>query len=276
MRYVTIRHEGATRAGRVDGDRIVLLDRADVGELLRIGITSASEVGEIERSGADLAPVITHPDKIICVGKNYRAHAAEMGGATPDFPTYFPKYARALIGAHDDIALPDPSISARVDWEGELAVVIGRPVRHATAADALDAIAGFTVCNDISMRDWQKRTTQFLAGKTFERATPLGPGLVTTDEVGDGSGLELRTVVDGVVKQHGTTDQMVFSVVDIIRDLSTVLTLDPGDVIATGTPEGVGDARDPQEYLTAGSVVEVTVERVGRIRNRCVPDSEIP
>ena len=114
------------------------------------------------------------------------------------------------------------------------------------------------------------------AGKTFEHATPLGPGLVTRDEVGDGSGLELRTEVDGVLKQQGSTDQMVFSVIDIIRDLSTILTLDPGDVIATGTPEGVGDARDPQEYLTAGAVVQVTIEGVGRIRNRCVPDSEVP
>ena len=276
MRFVTVRHDGVTRAGRVDGDRIVLLDRLDVGDLLRSGIDTAVDVGEIERSGADLAAVIPTPDKIICVGKNYRAHVAEMGGPVPDFPTYFPKYARALIGPHDDIALPDPSISARVDWEGELAVVIGRPVRHASASEALDAIAGFTVCNDTSMRDWQQRTSQFLAGKTFEHATPLGPGLVTRDEVGDGSGLELRTEVDGVLKQQGSTDQMVFSVIDIIRDLSTILTLDPGDVIATGTPEGVGDARDPQEYLTAGAVVQVTIEGVGRIRNRCVPDSEVP
>ena len=212
------------------------------------------------------------PDKIICVGKNYRAHSAEMGGPQPDFPTYFPKYARALIGPYDDISLPDPKVSSRVDWEGELVVVIGRSVRHASADEALDAIAGFTICNDISMRDWQKRTSQFLAGKTFERATPLGPALVTTDEIGDGSGLELRTEVDGVMKQEGNTSQMVFSVIDIIRDLSTVLTLDPGDVIATGTPEGVGDARDPQEYLTAGSVVQVTVEKIGKIVNRCVPD----
>ncbi len=272
MRFVTVRHEGATRAGRVDGDEIVLLDTPDVGELLRRGIGQGVESGTIDRGGADLAPLVPNPDKIICVGKNYRAHSAEMGGPQPDFPTYFPKYARALIGPYDDIALPDPTVSSRVDWEGELAVVIGRSVRHASTDEALDAIAGFTICNDISMRDWQKRTSQFLAGKTFERATPLGPALVTTDEIGDGSGLELRTEVDGFTKQEGNTSQMVFSVIDIIRDLSTVLTLDPGDVIATGTPEGVGDARDPQEYLTAGSVVQVTIEKIGKIVNHCAPD----
>lgn len=272
MQFVTVRHEGSTRAGRIEGDEIVLLDATDVGHLLRRGIKTVAEAVVIPRGGSELAPVVLTPDKIICVGKNYRAHSKEMGGPQPEYPTYFPKYARALIGPRDPIALPSRSVSTRVDWEGELAVVIGRSIRHASADEALAAVAGYTICNDVSMRDWQRRTSQFLAGKTFERATPLGPALVTADEVGDATGLELRTEVDGIVKQAANTSDMVFSVVDIICDLSTILTLDPGDVIATGTPEGVGDARDPQEYLGENSVVRVAIEGLGEILNRCVGD----
>lgn len=273
MRYVTVRHHGSTRAGRVEGDEIVLLEPPDVGALLRRGLGDAATASgpTVPHRPADLAPVVPFPDKIICVGKNYRAHSAEMGGPQPEFPTYFPKFARALIGPRDDIALPDPVVSSRVDWEGELVVIIGRAIRHAASDDeALAAVAGYTVGNDVSMRDWQKRTSQFLPGKTFEGATPIGPTLVTAEEIGDGSGLDLRTEVDGVVKQKASTSDMVFTVAAIIRDLSTVLTLDPGDVILTGTPDGVGDARDPQEYLTDGSIVRVAIDGVGDIENRCV------
>ena len=194
------------------------------------------------------------------------------GRRAPAYPTYFTKYARSLIGPRDEIALPNPAVSSQVDWEGELAIVIGRSTRNATAIEALEAIAGYTVCNDVSMRDWQFRTSQFLAGKAWDRSTPIGPALVTRGEVGDGSGLRIRTEVDGVVKQDGGTDDMIFSPVDIVQDLSRIITLDPGDVIATGTPSGVGHARRPPEYLADGSVVRVSISGVGELLNRCVVD----
>jgi acylpyruvate hydrolase len=274
MRLVTIRTGGHTRAGRIEGDDVVLLGAVDVRAVLESpgGLDSVAAVDgpTVALDTVDLAPLVPHPDKTVCVGKNYGDHRAEMGGEAPAHPVYFAKFARSLIGARDDIELPDPDVSAQVDWEAELAIVIGRSVRNADATEALEAIAGFTVCNDISMRDWQSRTGQYLAGKAWENSTPLGPALVTRDEVGDGSGLAIRTEVDGVVKQDDTTDNLVFSCVDLVQDLSRIITLDPGDVISTGTPGGVGHARRPPEYLTDGSVVTVTVDGVGQLVNRCV------
>ncbi|MFQ5556530.1 MAG: fumarylacetoacetate hydrolase family protein [Acidimicrobiales bacterium] len=274
MRLVTIRTGSGTRAGRVEGDEVVLLDATDVRAVLEApsGLSAAVDVGgpSVVWADTDLAPVIPRPDKTICGGKNYLSHIAEMSGERPAHPTYFTKYARTLIGARDPISLPAPDVSTSVDWEGELAIVIGSPVRDADPAEALAAIAGFTVLNDVSVRDWQFRTSQFMAGTAFEGTTPLGPWLVTRDEVGDGTGLELRTEVDGVVKQSANTTDMCFTPVDIVIDLSRIITLDPGDVIATGTPSGVGHAREPREYLTHGSVVKVSIEGVGEIENRCV------
>ena len=162
------------------------------------------------------------------------------------------------------------SISA--DWEVELAVVIGRTVRNAGPDEALSAIAGFTVLNDVSIRDWQTRTTQFLAGKTFEGSTPVGPMLVTVDEIGDGTGLNVSCILDGVTKQSSNTDQLVFGPAEIVADLSTIITLEPGDIIATGTPSGVGHARSPKEALTPGAVVRTAIEGIGEMVNTCVVD----
>lgn len=274
MEFVTLRHDGGTRAGRVEGDVVVLLDAPSVKEILvePDGLSQAGSVdgGEtVPLEEADLAPVVPFPDKIICVGVNYRDHIAEMGREPPGHPTYFAKYARALIGANDDIVLPGADLSTSVDWECELALVIGKPTRNVEGAAALDAIAGFCVLNDVSVRDWQRRTTQFLAGKTFEGLTPVGPALVTTDQVGDGSGLALSTTVNGVVKQASNTSHLVFNSVDIVTDLSRVLTLDPGDVIATGTPGGVGAARTPPEFLRPGDQLVTTIEGLGQLVNRC-------
>jgi len=219
---------------------------------------------------ADLAPVVPSPDKIICVGANYRTHIKEMGRDVPAHPTYFAKYRRALIGARDQIQLPDPTVSTNTDWEGELAVVVGKSVRHATPAEAAEAIAGFCVLNDVSVRDWQRRTIQFLAGKTFEATTPVGPWLTTVDETGHTPSLDVETVVDGSIKQAGNTSDLVFNPVDVIADLSRIITLDPGDIIATGTPGGVGFARNPQEFLSPGSVVTVSIESLGSVSNVCV------
>lgn len=273
MELVTVRIDGGVRAGRVEGDEIVLLDRGSVGELLTDPNweTAARADGgaTLDRASADLAPVVPQPSKIVCVGVNYRDHIEEMGREAPGHPTYFAKYARALIGARDDIVLPPSEVSTNIDWEVELAVVIGKPARNVTGQAALDSMAGFTVLNDVSVRDWQRRTTQFLAGKTFEGMTPVGPGLVTTDQVGDGSGLALSTAVNGVVKQESNTSHLVFNAVDIVSDLSTVMTLDPGDIIATGTPGGVGAARTPPEWLKAGDELVTTIEGIGTLVNRC-------
>ncbi|MEM9202184.1 MAG: fumarylacetoacetate hydrolase family protein [Actinomycetota bacterium] len=264
----TIRIGASTRAGRIDGDDIVILDAEDVGEVLRRG--DVGETGDaIPRSTADLAPLITSPGKIVCVGVNYLDHIEEMGRDRPSAPTYFAKFDTALIGALDDMVLPAPDISTHVDWEVELTVVIGKPLRHASAAEALEAVAGYTVMNDGSVRDYQRRTTQFLAGKMFEGLTPLGPVLVGTDELGDGSGLEIRSEVDGVVKQQSSTSELCFNVVDIVQDLSTITTLLPGDIIATGTPGGVGAARTPPEWLTEGAMLRCSIEGIGATVNRC-------
>ena len=231
-------------------------------------------VAESGRAGAadsaDLAPVIPAPDKIVCVGLNYRDHAAETNNPLPTAPIYFAKYRRALTdpttryGCRRRRCRPAPT--GKWSWQ----VVIGREVRNAGPDEALAAIAGFTVLNDVSIRDWQTRTTQFLAGKTFEGSTPVGPALVTADEVGDGRGLNVSCTVDGVTKQSSNTDQLVFGPAELVADLSTIMTLDPGDIIATGTPSGVGHARNPQEALAPGMVVHTAIEGIGEMVNACV------
>ena len=278
MRLVTVRIDGTTRAGRVSGDEIVLLDAPDVRAVLAAGPVTSGDVAVAETGAtlalddADLAAVVSAPDKIVCVGLNYRDHAAETNSPLPSAPIYFAKYRRALTGPYDPIRLPPPEVSTKADWEVELAVVIGRPVRNAGLDEALAAIAGFTVLNDVSIRDWQTRTSQFLAGKTFEGSTPVGPALVTADEIGDGRGLSVSCTVDGVTKQSSNTDQLVFGPAELVADLSTIVTLDPGDIIATGTPGGVGMARDPQEWLAPGMVVRTAIEGVGTMVNTCTVD----
>jgi len=269
MRLATIRTEDGTRAVRVEGPDLVILDAADVGAVLRGGIDTESDGPIVAAADAHYAPLVTNPDKIICVGANYLDHIAEMGRDRPQAPSYFAKYRRALIGARDDIALPPVEVSTHIDWEAELAIVIGTEVRHANPAEAFAAIAGFTVLNDVSVRDYQKRTSQNLAGKTFEGMTPVGPVMVGTDEIGDGSGLAIRSEVDGVVKQSSNTSELCFTSVDIVADLSRIITLDPGDIIATGTPGGVGAARKPPEWMTEGTVVRCVVDQIGETVNTC-------
>jgi acylpyruvate hydrolase len=273
VRLATIRTAAGTRAVRVDGPQAVETGDADVRALLERPdwpAHAAAAAGPVHAvDGLDLAPLVPAPEKILCVGQNYADHIAEMGHQPPAYPTIFAKFAPALVGAHDDIVLP--SVSQAVDYEAELTVVIGRPVRHATPEQARAAIAGYTVMNDVSVRDWQMRTSQFLQGKTFEATTPLGPYLVTPDELPDG-GWEISTVIDGETRQHSTTDQLVFGVLDLVGYLSTVVTLRPGDVIATGTPGGVGHARKPPRYLTDGATVVTAIAGVGECRNTCLAE----
>lgn len=263
----------SVRPGRLDGDEIVLLDAPNTRSVL-----AALSAGEtVEDSGesvswadASLAPVVPDPPKVICVGVNYRDHIEEMGREAPQAPTYFAKFARSLVGAHDDLMLPPAEMSTSVDWECELAVVIGREARNVDRSDAIDHVGGYTVLNDVSVRDFQRRTSQFLAGKMFDRLTPVGPLLVPASELGDGSGLAISTIVNGVVKQSANTDDLVFDVADIIADLSRIITLEVGDIIATGTPGGVGAARVPPEFLSDGDQVVTEIEGIGRLANRCV------
>jgi acylpyruvate hydrolase len=276
MRLATIRTGDGTHAVRVDGDTLVELDARDVGDLLRagdaVGMLEGVPTGvEHDLASADFAPVVLDPGKIICLGLNYEDHILEMGRELPPYPTLFAKYTDALIGARDAIVLP--RVSDAVDWEVELALVIGRSVRHATAAEAADAIAGFTVANDVSMRDYQTRTIEFLQGKTFEHSTPVGPWLVSPDEVGGAQpDLEVRCEVDGVLRQHSRTGKLVFTAVDVVQYMSDIVTLRPGDLILTGTPGGVGFGMEPPVYLKPGQVVRTTIEGIGELVNQCVSE----
>ena len=277
MRLVTVRDGVATHAGRVDGDVVTLLPFADVGALvaeagwhdIAAGAdTGTTALGTIALVDADLAPVVPRPPKIMCLGLNYMRHIREMGREPPEFPTMFAKYTSALIGARDDITLP--RVSEMMDWEVELGVVIGTPGRDIPVERALDHVAGYTVVNDITARDWQRRTTQFLQGKTFEATTPVGPWLVTPDALPvGGSGLAVRCEVDGVVMQDDNTDELIFDVATTIAYLSQIMTLQSGDLIATGTPEGVGAGRTPPVFLQPGQTVRTVIEGIGELVNRC-------
>jgi acylpyruvate hydrolase len=270
VKLATIRSDGDTRAVRVEENEAIETGHADLGALLAQPdwrrLAAAADGARHPVESLDYAPLVPRPEKIICVGLNYRTHIQEMGRELPEYPTLFAKYARALVGAHDPVVLP--AGSTQVDWEAELGVVIGAEVRHATAEQARAAIAGYTVVNDVTARDVQFRTVQWLSGKTFERSTPVGPWLVTDVEPG-----EISCTVDGDVMQKADTADLHFDAVALVQYISTILTLAPGDLIATGTPGGVGHARTPARYLVAGSELLTRVEGVGECRNVCVSES---
>ena len=273
MQLGTVRTPQGTHAARVDGDEVVLLEYADVGELLRADALAnvGSSTGQrLSRSNVDWAPLITAPNKIICVGQNYADHIVEMGNEPPAFPNCFSKFSGSLIGANDDLQLPPPDVSIKNDWEAELCIVIGNAGRSIPADAVLDHIAGYTAFNDFSVRDWQKRTSQFLLGKTFEKASALGPVMTTTNVLGAADNLAITSSINGEIKQSSNTEHLVFNVVHLVTELSKAITLLPGDIIATGTPGGVGAARTPPEWLTPGDRVVITIEGIGEIRNTCV------
>jgi acylpyruvate hydrolase len=270
VRLATLRLHGTTRAARRDGDEYVLLDATDVGAVLAAeGLESAATADgpRLPVDGCEHATLVPRPPKIWCVGQNYAAHAREMGAEPPSHPTLFAKFAIALTGAGDPITLPSTSDS--VDWEVELGVVIGRAGRDLQVSQALAHVAGYTVVNDVSMRDWQRRTSQFLQGKTWERSTPVGPELVTPDELPKGaSGLRLTTTVDGTVMQDSTTSDLIFDVAAVVAYVSAIASLEPGDVIATGTPSGVGAGRTPPVFLQRGQTLRTEIEGIGVLENR--------
>jgi acylpyruvate hydrolase len=275
MRLLTFRTDGGTRAGRLDGDQVVELADADVGALLARGDAGVSDARNATGAGRplaglDLAPVVLDPPKIICVGQNYLAHITEQGAKVPEYPTLFNKFRRSLIGAHDEIVLP--RVSTEIDWEVELTIVIGKHARHVSGAAAEDAIFGYTILNDTSIRDWQRRTTQWMQGKAFEGSTPIGPAVVSKDEL-DAGNLRLWTEVDGKLMQDSTTSDLLFKLPEVVAYCSEIFTLEPGDVIATGTPSGVGFARNPPVFLQPGQTVRCGIDGIGELVNRAVKET---
>ncbi len=269
MRLATVRRDGRTAAVRLEGNEWVELGPPDVGQLLRL--PDWPEVARRAQGprwpvGDDFAPLVPDPDKVLCVGLNYRSHILEMGHELPRYPTLFAKYRSSLVGARDDIVLP--LVSDAFDWEAELAVVIGRRARHVSEDEAAAVIAGYTVFNDGSVRDYQLRSSEWLQGKTFEASTPVGPYLVTTDE-SPGPSRHIECEVNGELVQKADTADLVFGPAALVAYVSDICTLEPGDLIATGTPGGVGAARTPPRFLADGDVVVTRVTGLGECRNLC-------
>ncbi|MCR0984987.1 fumarylacetoacetate hydrolase family protein [Roseomonas populi] len=281
MKLVSFEADGGQGFGAVEGDVVADLTAAFEGRatglrgLLAAGLleearTTAAGAPRRPLSGLRLLPVIPDPDKIICVGLNYRDHVAETGRTETANPALFGRYAGSQVGHGQPLVRP--KVSERFDYEGELAVVIGTEGRHVAEADALKHVAGYSCYNEGSVRDWQLHTTQFLAGKTFAGTGGFGPWLVTTDEIPDPSKLMLETRLNGEVVQHTTTDLLITSVPRLIAYISTILPLLPGDVIVSGTPGGVGAKRNPPLWMQPGDVAEVEISGIGTLRNPVVQE----
>ncbi|EWT01556.1 2-hydroxyhepta-2,4-diene-1,7-dioate isomerase [Intrasporangium oryzae NRRL B-24470] len=277
MRFATLADaSGSTTAAVLDGDRWRALPATDLSSLLaRMPLAQAA--GQAGPALEDHHPVLPlpSPTKVICCGLNYADHILETGRELPRFPTLFAKFADTLSGPSDDVVLP-PGL--QVDWEAELAVVVGAPLRGADIDTARGAIAGYTVANDVSVRDWQYRTLQWFQGKAWDRTTPVGPVVVTPDEVDPAAGLDITCRINGEEVQRDSTATLVFDAATTLAYISTFTTLRPGDVVLTGTPGGVGVARDPQRFLEDGDVVETEVAGIGLLRTtiRFAADSPTP
>ena len=267
MKLATLRTDGTTTAARLDGDTYTeIAGYADVGALLAQpdwhDIAAAAEGVQRKADAVELDTVVPNPSKVLCVGLNYRSHIEEMGRDLPEYPTLFAKFADTLTGPNDQVTAV--AEDKELDWEGELVVVIGRTADRVSEADASDCIAGYTAANDISMRGYQFRTKEWLQGKIWARSTPIGPVLVTADEM-DLDTATLRTTVNGATMQQHAIADLLFKPAYLVSYLSTILPLRPGDLILTGTPGGVGRARTPRVYLEPGDVVEVTIDGIGAL-----------
>lgn len=287
MRLVTFeqaesnkRHVGAVYEGaivpvneEVAPQSMLELIESDGVSRLTSPAKSMSEVGIPIDDVRLCAPIPRPTSNIICLGRNYREHAAESARAWNEavkLPTFFTKAVTSVIGPHDDIPF-DPQLSTEIDWEVELAVMLGRRAKHVRAEDALDYIFGYTVLNDVSARDLQNGYGgQFFYGKSLDGSCPMGPWIVTAEDVSDPQDLTLRLCVNGITKQEASTREMIHGVAEIVEILSRGMTLEPGQIIATGTPAGVGFARNPPEFLKPGDVVEAEIAGIGAMRNRVV------
>jgi 2-keto-4-pentenoate hydratase/2-oxohepta-3-ene-1,7-dioic acid hydratase in catechol pathway len=240
---------------------------------LRSAVAALAGVGkDIAFSAARLHSPIVRPSKVLAIGLNYADHCAEAKLEVPKYPTWFCKAPSSVTGPHDLIELP--RCSDQLDHEAEMVFVIGRRARNLPKERAREVIFGYCVGDDVSVRDWQLRTSQWFLGKSFDTHAPIGPWLTTADEVGDPHQLDIRLLVNGLVRQHSNTRNLIFDCFDQVAHLSTVMTLEPGDVVFTGTCAGVGAAAEPQRWLRKGDTVRVEIERLGAIENRVEPASE--
>ncbi|KZB83038.1 fumarylacetoacetate hydrolase family protein [Amycolatopsis regifaucium] len=268
MSYATFDHDGIRRVGELRGTTLIpLTGISEIGATTDSRVLSSApreDTGAVPVDQVRLLPVVPRPAKIFCVGLNYRDHVTESKRDVPGYPVLFGKFATSLIGPYDDIVLPPES--SQVDFEGELAVVIGRAGRRIAEADASAHVLGYAVANDITMRDYQYKTHQWLQGKAWDASTPIGPYLVPPDEVTiEDAGI--RTVLNGRKMQESDLSQLMFSIPRLIATISAFTALAPGDVILTGTPGGVGFRRDPQVFLRDGDEITVEVDGVGTLRN---------
>jgi 2-keto-4-pentenoate hydratase/2-oxohepta-3-ene-1,7-dioic acid hydratase in catechol pathway len=281
MKLLSFILEGRLSYGAVKWQGVVDLGRhlpwRSLRELLEAdGLNRAAALVETEHPDYALdaitfIPVIPDPAKIICVGLNYRDHAIESKMEIPTVPTIFSKFSSAVIGPGAPIVLPKNS--TRPDYEAEFAFVIGKGGRHIAAEDWQQHVAGYTLINDVSARDFQMATTQWLMGKTFDTFAPMGPHLVTADEISDPHALDISLTINGEELQHSNTRELIFKIPELVAFLSSVITLEPGDVVSTGTPAGVGFARKPPRYLRAGDEVVVRVDQIGELRNPVIAEA---
>jgi 2-keto-4-pentenoate hydratase/2-oxohepta-3-ene-1,7-dioic acid hydratase in catechol pathway len=283
LRFVTIQREAYSEPGLMAGDEVIGLRRAGFADMLSVIEGGADAMDRVRRWADDatsdevlqagkaqlLAP-IPRPPKLICIGLNYRDHAEEARMSIPEVPTVFAKFPTAVIGPGHPIVLPKNS--TRPDYEAEFAVVIGKRGRHVPEDRWRDYVFGYTIVNDVSARDFQMATSQWMIGKTFDTFAPMGPAIVTADEIPDPHNLAISLALTGEVMQNSNTGNLIFQVPQLIAYLSSVFTLEPGDVIATGTPAGVGFARKPPRWLKPGDEVRVRVEGLGELFNPVVAE----
>jgi acylpyruvate hydrolase len=282
MRIVSFRAEGGVRVGLIDADQVIDVQKAnpklviDLRSGLHSGPSYLAALGAVLKSagsearrplqGLNYAPLIPNPGKIICLGLNYYDHAMEGGHPPPEYPAFFLRTATSLIAAGEPVIRP--RVSEKLDYEAELAVIVGKGGRHISKANALEHVAGYSCFNDVSVRDYQRRTTQWTVGKNFDGSGPFGPWMVTPDELPPGAaGLSIQSRLNGQVMQNANTTLMMCDVVNAIFLLSECMTLDAGDVIVMGTPAGVGWARKPPVFMKQGDTIEVEIEKIGVLSN---------
>lgn len=286
MKLVTFTQAGSTRIGVLDNSSVVDLSAAaadlprEMCAFLEAGndaLATAKQAvsngsARIALSDVKIEAPILRPPKILAVGLNYKDHIAESGMKTPEVPMIFNKQSTSVTGPTDVIHIP--RASDQVDYECELAVVIGRYCRHVPKNRATEVIAGYTIANDVSVRDWQLRVPTFIMGKSWDTHCPLGPCIVTADEVGDPHGLAIKTWVNGELRQDSNTRELLFNCFELVEHLTTAFTLEPGDIISTGTPSGVGFAMKPPQYLKPGDTVKIAIDKIGELENPVIAEPE--